>query len=84
MIKRSKRVACGHHADPGDQWINDKGHHWSTGCHRHREGLERLVQNLLENGVRHNVPEGWVRVATYAKNGLAVLEVSGRISIIQN
>jgi signal transduction histidine kinase len=38
--------------------------------------LERLVQNLLENGVRHNVPEGWVRVATYAKNGLAVLEVS--------
>ncbi|MBO3739809.1 sensor histidine kinase [Actinoplanes flavus] len=27
--------------------------------------LERLVQNLVENGVRHNVPEnGWVRVST--------------------
>ena len=25
--------------------------------------LERLVQNLVENAVRHNVPEGgWVRV----------------------
>jgi hypothetical protein len=23
--------------------------------------LERLVQNLVENGVRHNVPDGWVR-----------------------
>jgi signal transduction histidine kinase len=38
--------------------------------------LERLVQNLVENGVRHNVPGGWVRVATYAKDDLAVLEVS--------
>jgi signal transduction histidine kinase len=27
--------------------------------------LERLVQNLVENGVRHNVPgDGWVRVRT--------------------
>jgi signal transduction histidine kinase len=38
--------------------------------------LERLVQNLLENAVRHNVAGGWVRVATYAKDGLAVVEVS--------
>jgi len=38
--------------------------------------LERLVQNLVENGVRHNLPGGWVRVATYAKNGLATLEVA--------
>ena len=38
--------------------------------------LERLVQNLVENGVRHNVDGGWVRMATYAKDGLAVLEVS--------
>jgi len=39
--------------------------------------LERLVQNLVENGVRHNLPGGgWVRVATYAKDGLATLEVS--------
>ncbi|OLF17736.1 sensor histidine kinase [Actinophytocola xanthii] len=26
--------------------------------------LERLVQNLVENGVRHNVADGWVRVDT--------------------
>ncbi|MEV7396420.1 HAMP domain-containing sensor histidine kinase [Aeromicrobium sp. NPDC092404] len=27
--------------------------------------LERLVQNLVENGIRHNVaPDGWVRVST--------------------
>ncbi len=26
--------------------------------------LERLVQNLVENGVRHNVSGGWVRVAS--------------------
>jgi signal transduction histidine kinase len=38
--------------------------------------LERLVQNLVENAVRHNVTGGWVRVATYARNGTAVLEVS--------
>jgi signal transduction histidine kinase len=38
--------------------------------------LERLVQNLVENGVRHNVEGGWVRVATYARDGMAVLEVS--------
>ena len=38
--------------------------------------LERLVQNLIENGVRHNVAGGWVRVATYAREGQAVLEVS--------
>jgi signal transduction histidine kinase len=39
--------------------------------------LERLVQNLVENGARHNLPEGgWVRVRTYTKNALATLEVS--------
>jgi signal transduction histidine kinase len=44
--------------------------------------LERLVQNLVENGVRHNVPGGWVRVATYAKDGLAVLEVSNTGQVV--
>ncbi len=40
--------------------------------------LERLVQNLVENGVRHNVPSGgWVRVRTgTAADGSAVLEVT--------
>jgi signal transduction histidine kinase len=26
--------------------------------------LERLVQNLVENGVRHNVPDGWAQVTS--------------------
>jgi signal transduction histidine kinase len=40
--------------------------------------LERLVQNLVENGVRHNLPEnGWVRVATSIRpGGWVELEVS--------
>jgi signal transduction histidine kinase len=40
--------------------------------------LERLVQNLVENGVRHNIPEnGWVRVRTGVRpDGWAALEVT--------
>lgn len=38
--------------------------------------LERLVQNLVENGVRHNVPGGWVRVASTTVDGSAVLTVT--------
>jgi len=39
--------------------------------------LERLVQNLVDNGVRHNLPTGgWVRVSTFTKENLATLEVS--------
>ncbi|HEY1177452.1 MAG TPA: HAMP domain-containing sensor histidine kinase [Phytomonospora sp.] len=39
--------------------------------------LERLVQNLVENGVRYNVDGGWVRVASSrAPDGSAVVEVS--------
>jgi signal transduction histidine kinase len=40
--------------------------------------LERLTQNLVENGVRHNVPaDGWVRVTSETRpNGTVVLQVS--------
>jgi signal transduction histidine kinase len=40
--------------------------------------LERLVQNLVENGVRHNVPrDGWVRVASSTRpDGWVELTVS--------
>jgi signal transduction histidine kinase len=40
--------------------------------------LERLVQNLVENGIRHNVAEhGWVQVTTGTRpDGTAVLQVS--------
>lgn len=35
--------------------------------------LERVVQNLLENGLRHNTEAGWVSVACRTENGHAVL-----------
>ena len=40
--------------------------------------LERLVQNLVENGVRHNLPEGgWVQVTTGTwPDGRVALEVT--------
>ncbi|TDC82685.1 histidine kinase dimerization/phospho-acceptor domain-containing protein, partial [Actinomadura sp. 7K507] len=38
--------------------------------------LERAVQNLLENGLRHNSESGWVRISTRTEDGHAVLEVS--------
>src|SRR5207253_314908 len=36
---------------------------------------ERLVANLVDNAVRHNVPRGWVEVATMARGDRAVLRV---------
>lgn len=40
--------------------------------------LERLVQNLVENGIRYNLPEdGWVRVVTdTGPDGSALVEVT--------
>jgi signal transduction histidine kinase len=37
--------------------------------------LERLAANLIENATAYNVPGGWVRVTTGARNGAAFLEV---------
>ena len=37
--------------------------------------LERLVANLVENAIRHNVPGGWVRVEVAQEGGEAVLRV---------
>jgi signal transduction histidine kinase len=37
--------------------------------------LERLVANLVENAMRHNVPGGWVRVQVAAAHGEAVLRI---------
>jgi signal transduction histidine kinase len=46
--------------------------------------LERLVQNLVENGVRHNLPSnGWVQVRSYSRpDGWAVVEVSNSGPVI--
>jgi len=37
---------------------------------------ERLVVNLLDNGVRHNYPGGWLRLQTSTESGRGVLRVS--------
>ncbi len=47
--------------------------------------LERLIGNLVENGIRHNVPDGWLRITTgqsatkawlHVANGGAVISAS--------
>ncbi|HEV2252141.1 MAG TPA: HAMP domain-containing sensor histidine kinase [Streptosporangiaceae bacterium] len=38
--------------------------------------LERLVTNLIDNAVRHNVPGGWVQVATGTREGMAFIDVA--------
>jgi signal transduction histidine kinase len=38
--------------------------------------LERVVGNLVENAVRHNVPGGWVQVGTTVRDGFAELCVA--------
>ncbi len=38
--------------------------------------VERLVRNLIDNAVRHNVPDGWVEVTTGTRGGMAVIWVA--------
>ena len=38
--------------------------------------VERLVTNLVDNAVRHNVPGGWIQVATGTRWGMAFIEVA--------
>jgi signal transduction histidine kinase len=38
--------------------------------------LERLIANLVDNGINHNVRNGWLHVAIDAQNGTTRLEVS--------
>jgi signal transduction histidine kinase len=37
---------------------------------------ERLVTNLIDNAVRHNVPDGWIQVTTGSRDGMAFIEVA--------
>jgi signal transduction histidine kinase len=41
-----------------------------------RRLLERLVANLLENGLRYNRRDGWLRVETAAEENAAVVRVT--------
>jgi signal transduction histidine kinase len=44
--------------------------------------LDRLIGNLVENAVRHNVSGGWMTVTTGRANGDAVLEVASSGPVI--
>ncbi len=44
--------------------------------------LERVVGNLVENGVRHNVPEGWLEITTGTDAGWASLVVRSSGAVV--
>lgn len=44
--------------------------------------LERLMGNLLENAVRHNVPGGWVRITSRKTDAGVVLEVANGGAVV--
>ena len=44
--------------------------------------LDRLIGNLLENAVRHNVTGGWVRISCGEKGGAAWLHVANGGAVI--
>ena len=44
--------------------------------HGDRALLERLAANLIDNAIRHNVPDGWVRVETASTAEAAILRVA--------
>ncbi|MFJ2034135.1 sensor histidine kinase [Streptosporangium sp. NPDC087985] len=44
--------------------------------------LERLVANLLDNALRHNVPGGWIKVATAVRSGRPTLRISNSGPVI--
>jgi signal transduction histidine kinase len=43
---------------------------------------DSLVANLVDNAIRHNMPGGWVRVATMMSDGHAVIRVSNTGPVI--
>jgi signal transduction histidine kinase len=43
---------------------------------------ERLAANLVDNAVRHNVPGGWIEVATGVRSGRSVLSVANTGPVI--
>jgi signal transduction histidine kinase len=44
--------------------------------------VERLVVNLVDNAVRHNVPDGWVEVSTGSRDGMAFISVANSGPVI--
>ena len=44
--------------------------------------IERLVTNLTDNAIRHNVPGGWMRVTTGTRDGIAFITVANGGAVI--
>ena len=44
--------------------------------------ISRLVTNLVDNAIRHNVPDGWIRVETGTRGGMAFIDVANSGDII--
>jgi len=44
--------------------------------------VERLVTNLVDNAVRHNVPDGWLEVTTGSEDGMAFISVANSGPVI--
>jgi signal transduction histidine kinase len=44
---------------------------------------QRLVANLVDNALRHNVPSGWVEISTTSRHGRAVLAVANTGPVIE-
>jgi signal transduction histidine kinase len=45
--------------------------------------VERLVANLIDNAVRHNVADGWIEVSTGGRDGMAQLSVANGGPVIE-
>ncbi|RSM62156.1 HAMP domain-containing protein [Kibdelosporangium aridum] len=45
--------------------------------------IERLTQNLVENAIRHNVPDGWISVRTGSQNGWSTVTVSNSGPVVR-
>jgi signal transduction histidine kinase len=47
------------------------------------ELVERLVANLLDNALRHNVPRGWAAVSTTTESGRPMLRIANSGPVIE-
>jgi hypothetical protein len=46
--------------------------------------LSRMVDNLVDNAIKHNEPGGWIRVTTQADGGIALLVVENGGPVIED
>jgi signal transduction histidine kinase len=72
----SLRVLAGLRAEPRERSLQITSELTAAGTSGDGRLVERLVANLLDNAVRHNVAGGWVRVWTGLRTGRPTIIVS--------